>query len=547
MLSNTLRGHYNIIRPLAQGGFGQTFLAEDLDLPTNPTCVVKRLHPYPCEDWQLDIAKRLFEKEAEILYKLGVHDRIPRLFAHFQEGNDFYLVQEFIEGNSLDQEINEQTRHSPSQVRQILEDVLEILVFVHDHQVIHRDIKPSNLIRRKHDQRIVLIDFGAVKELTSLALDPQGNTYTSITIGTPGYMPNEQLGGKPRFSSDIYALGMVCIQAFTATAPDDLPEDPYTHEIAWHELLESDQRHPGLLQILDKMVRLDFRQRFQFASDVIQALRHANDHVTLQPTVIPTPTTRDRVTVPLRPTTQLPVDNPKYRRFWLSMTLVSSVIALPIAFLFATYSFNRNNQTNQAIPPINPKIDTPAPEPQKNLTAPAPQTTNTPTNRPSLTKPSPTKSSPPVPITARPAPTVRVPIAPPTPRPVPQTPLQQAETLLFTNQPDRALAVLDRGIQENPQNIEYWRKKIDILDRLSRREQKNVVCEQAQVRFGLEKLAVQCGVPTASPAPITSPPQVTNPPEITSPPQVASPAQIDRETRPEPPLRPRPPRPPRPR
>ena len=271
MLNTILRGHYKIISHLGGGGFGQTYLAEDIDLPTHPTCVVKQLKPVSNEPFVLETAKRLFDKEAEMLYSLGSHDRIPRLLAHFQEGEEFYLVQEFADGNDLTQEIGNGKRSPESVAIAIIKEVLEILVYVHDRNVVHRDIKPANLIRRNRDRKIVLIDFGAVKEIGSLAVDPQGNTNLTIAIGSPGYMPIEQLNGKPRFSSDIYAVGMMAIQAITGAEPRLFDEHPETAELVWRDRIQGNYS-PQFLDILDKMVRYDFRQRYQTSSEVLDAI-----------------------------------------------------------------------------------------------------------------------------------------------------------------------------------------------------------------------------------------------------------------------------------
>jgi serine/threonine protein kinase len=271
VLDTILRGHYKIISHLGGGGFGQTYLAEDIDLPKHPTCVVKQLKPISKEPFVLETAKRLFDQEAEMLYSLGSHDRIPRLLAHFQEGEEFYLVQEFADGTDLTQEIGNGKRSPEAVAIALLKEVLEILVYVHDRNVVHRDIKPANLIRRKSDHKIVLIDFGAVKEIGSLAVDPQGNTNLTIAIGSPGYMPIEQLNGKPRFSSDIYAVGMMAIQAITGAEPRLFNEHPETAELIWRDRIQGNYS-PQFLDILDKMVRYDFRQRYQTASEVLEAI-----------------------------------------------------------------------------------------------------------------------------------------------------------------------------------------------------------------------------------------------------------------------------------
>ncbi|HEY9625149.1 MAG TPA: tetratricopeptide repeat protein [Crinalium sp.] len=268
MLGKTVGGRYQIIRYLGGGGFGQTYLAEDWHLPGRPQCVVKQLKPKVTDAKSLQTARRLFNREAEVLYTLGNHDQIPRLFAHFEESREFYLVQEFIEGDVLSRELKRGKILSEDQVVLILHDILTTLEFVHQQQVIHRDIKPSNLIRRKSDQKIVMIDFGAVKQIGMPSDDPEQTSIT-IAIGSMGYMPNEQLAGKPRVSSDVYAVGMVGIRALAGMYPAQLSEDPKTGEVRWR-----DKAHvsPELADILDTMVRYDFRHRYQSAADALKAI-----------------------------------------------------------------------------------------------------------------------------------------------------------------------------------------------------------------------------------------------------------------------------------
>ena len=270
MQGKILGGRYQIISHLGRGGFGTTFVAEDRHLPGNPQCVVKQLKPKKnSEDpLALQAARRLFDREAEVLYQLGNHDRIPRLFAHFEEDGDFYLVQELIDGNELRKELQLGQQLSEAQVIVLCIEILEILEFVHQQDVIHRDIKPSNLIRRRQDGKIVLIDFGAVKQIGTQVIASQDQTSLTIAIGSPGYMPNEQLAGKPRFCSDIYAVGILGIQALTGLNPRQFPEDLKTSEIIWRDQVRVS---PDLADILDKMVRYDFRERYQSATEVLEA------------------------------------------------------------------------------------------------------------------------------------------------------------------------------------------------------------------------------------------------------------------------------------
>jgi serine/threonine protein kinase/Tfp pilus assembly protein PilF len=264
-----LGGRYQILRQLGAGGFGQTFLARDLHLPDHPTCVIKQLKPQVSSAAQLQVARRLFDTEAKTLYKLGDHDQIPRLLAHFEENQDFYLAQELVEGHPLSEELRPMQPWTAEQVVSLLQDLLGVLTFVHGHHVIHRDIKPSNLIRRQRDGRVVLIDFGAVKQASTQLKSSNTGTHT-ISIGTQGYMPSEQLSGNPRFSSDLYAVGMIAIQALTGRHPMQFTVDPQTCEVVWRDRVAD--LPPELGDFLDQMVRYDFRTRYPAAADALEAL-----------------------------------------------------------------------------------------------------------------------------------------------------------------------------------------------------------------------------------------------------------------------------------
>lgn len=299
-----LSGRYRVIRQLGAGGFGTTFLAEDTQLPGHPWCVVKQLKPKNSDPELLQTARRLFNTEAEVLYKLGNHEQIPRLFAHFEENQEFYLVQEFIEGKSLSQILRSGTTLPEKPVIQLLENILTILEFVHSHQVIHRDLKPANIIQRQSDYKIVLIDFGAVKQISSQVVEPQEPMTLTIAIGSAGYMPNEQLAGKPRFSSDIYAVGMIGIQALTGLHPKDLQQDHETSEFLWRNHLNIS---PGLAYVIDKMVRYDFRDRYQSVTAALGDLKnlaHYNSGIITSTSNRITPIAKSKI--PLPKTTDVP-------------------------------------------------------------------------------------------------------------------------------------------------------------------------------------------------------------------------------------------------
>ncbi|MBW4447387.1 MAG: serine/threonine protein kinase [Spirirestis rafaelensis WJT71-NPBG6] len=276
MKGEKLGGRYQIISNLQRGGFGATFIAVDTQRPGNPKCVVKQLKPLATDPETLREAKRFFDQEAEILERLGKHDQIPQLLAHFEENKEFYLVQEYIEGHDLSEELPLISKQlSEAEVTKLLMEILEVLKFVHQHNVIHRDIKPSNIRRRQSDRKIVLIDFGAVKEVRSLEVNHQGQINFTVAIGTPGYMPSEQAYRNPQFSSDVYAVGIIGIQALTGIYPDSqissrFSIDPDTGEIIWRNQTKVS---PQLAEILDTMVRYDFRQRYPTAKLALQALQ----------------------------------------------------------------------------------------------------------------------------------------------------------------------------------------------------------------------------------------------------------------------------------
>ncbi len=274
-----LRDRYRIIKILGAGGFGETYLAEDTLRPGYPTCVVKQLKIISDNPKAHQLARRLFESEATVLGKLGEHSQIPRLLAYFEVQQAFYLVQEMVEGDLLRELISRARPLSPKAVVDLLKDLLPVISFVHANGVIHRDIKPSNIIRRQSDGRYVLIDFGAVKTISTqmtAAIDGSSDTPVTSTvgIGTQGYMPSEQSAGMPTVRSDLYALGVSAIEALTGKPPHALKRSD-SGEIIWSHTLQ--QISPTLTQIIDKMVRYDFNQRYHCAQDVLDDLAQLND------------------------------------------------------------------------------------------------------------------------------------------------------------------------------------------------------------------------------------------------------------------------------
>jgi serine/threonine protein kinase len=262
MLGRKLAGRYKIIKQLGGGGFSQTFLAIDTQRDKR-RCIVKKLQTESDDAFTVRTAKRLFSTEVKTLKRLGEYDLIPELFDDFAEDQDFFLVEQYVEGRNLKQELQWGRRWSEAKVVAFLQDILTTLAFVHRQSVIHRDLKPANLIRRRLDQKIVLIDFGSVKS--------QRQPSQTVVIGTSGYMPGEQSMGRPNYSSDIYAAGMIAIQALTGRDPTrgKLQPNPKTGELSWRRYTNV---NPALADILDKMVRYDFRQRYASAIDALEAI-----------------------------------------------------------------------------------------------------------------------------------------------------------------------------------------------------------------------------------------------------------------------------------
>jgi len=270
-----LQGRFRAVRPLGKGGFGATFLATEViqKISGPPSCVIKQLRPTSQSPSVIKMAKELFEREAQTLARVGVHPQIPRLLAYFEEGGNFYLVQEYIEGETLKQEFERRGVFNESEVRKILQEILPTLSFMHQHGVIHRDIKPANVIRRRIDGQLVLIDFGAVTSQKPQYAEQQeedpGALLTNFAIGTPGFAPPEQMQMRPVFSSDIYATAMTCLYLMTGRSPKDFPYDPYTGEINWKSIVQMSE---PMRQIFEKMLKQVPAQRYRSAEEALKAL-----------------------------------------------------------------------------------------------------------------------------------------------------------------------------------------------------------------------------------------------------------------------------------
>ncbi|MCT7950862.1 serine/threonine protein kinase [Ancylothrix sp. C2] len=266
-----LRERYRAIQPIGEGGFGITYLAVDEDR-LSTRCVIKQFVPKiegtdSRAQASLQKAIQLFNQEALRLCELGEHRQIPTLLAFFEQNRRLYLVQEYIDGNTLWDELHEGAFNEP-QIRQVLMSMLQVLKFIHEHRVIHRDITPTNILRRARDGQLMLIDFGVAKLLSRSEMERTGTR-----IGTQGYAPLEQMrSGKAYPASDIYSLGVTCLHLLTRVKPDNL-FDPLKGWV-WRDVLAKQGRSvtERLGQVLDKMVQEMVRDRYQTAAEVLADL-----------------------------------------------------------------------------------------------------------------------------------------------------------------------------------------------------------------------------------------------------------------------------------
>ena len=272
-----LSNRYRVLKLLGDGGFGKTYLVEDAHMPSGRQCVLKQLKPIEDDPEAGRVVQERFQREAATLEKLGeTHDQIPRLYAYFSQDEQFYLVTEWIEGHTLTQKIQSQGTLLEADVKKMLVDLLGVIAYVHRQGIVHRDIKPDNVILRKQDGKPVLIDFGAVKETmnTQLSLHSQEagqfEQAHTIVIGTPGYMPAEQMSGHPTYASDLYSLGMTAIYLLTGRIPQELGLNDDTGEWLWRQHVPGISA--GFANFLDCAIHRDPRTRFPSADSMLSIL-----------------------------------------------------------------------------------------------------------------------------------------------------------------------------------------------------------------------------------------------------------------------------------
>lgn len=274
------RDRYEVVRTLGRGGFGVTHLARDRMLPGSPFCVIKQLFPKVSHPVALERAKQRFRREARILGRLGSHSQLPMLLDYFTFKGEFFLVQEYIRGSTLSREVRKNGTYKETQIYQFLHSILPVVEYIHSNRVIHRDIKPPNIIRCRDDNRLVLIDFGAVREcLQDDDFGDQQPGPTTHFVGTMGFAPPEQLALRPTYSSDIYALGITCLYLLTGKSPAEFKVDTGTQQLHWQD---SVQVHPSLKRILEKMLTVNVSERYRRIDDLRRALELTAHHSSLE-------------------------------------------------------------------------------------------------------------------------------------------------------------------------------------------------------------------------------------------------------------------------
>jgi WD40 repeat protein/tRNA A-37 threonylcarbamoyl transferase component Bud32 len=266
-----------MIQLLGQGGFGRTYLAEDKD-KLNEKCVVKQFVPMIQGTAGLQKALELFEREAKQLQQLGHHPQIPALWAYFSENNQLYLIQQYIEGETLDKILQKQGVWTEPQVKELLISLLPVLKFIHQQKVIHRDLKPDNIMRRRNGE-YVLIDFGVAKDLSGTVVYTQIGT----RVGSHGYASREQMqGGEAYAASDLYSLGVTCFYLLTKISPLELwLDDGYSWTTNWQKYLKQ-PLSPQLKKVLDQLLKKDIEDRYSSADQVLQNLQSPLPQVSWQ-------------------------------------------------------------------------------------------------------------------------------------------------------------------------------------------------------------------------------------------------------------------------
>lgn len=409
MMTTLLNNRYQIIQVLGAGGFGQTFLAEDTHMPSRRRCVIKQLKPVTTDPQLYQIIQQRFGREAATLETLGEgSDQIPKLYAYFSEQGQFYLVQEWIQGQTISDKVAAEGPLNETAVREILIGLLAVLHYVHSKGIIYRDIKPDNIILRQLNNQPVLIDFGAVKETMVTAINAKGNH--TIAIGTPGFMAPEQAAGRPTYASDIYGLGMTAIYLLTGKLSQEL-EVSQNEQVLWQQ--HAPKVSSSLAAAIDKAIQYSPRDRYTTArkmlDDLLCSVSVSPPQKTTQATLILSPPhsqASSKSALESPSSTVALHQSPSRQRNGQRNLILGGLLAGGL--LSAAVVFNlMNNQSPRSseqpvatsTPVATPELSEPAPTPSVAATVDSPAPTNESTPTPAAlpqpaTEPTPTPSGP---------------------------------------------------------------------------------------------------------------------------------------------------------
>ena len=371
MKPTVLNNRYRIIQALSSGGFGETFLAQDTQMPSSRYCVIKQLKLVTNNPQIYQQVLQRFQREAAILEELGeTHSQIPQLYAYFSDtAGQFYLVQEWIEGKTLAETVETTGPMIDNSVQKILISLLSVINYIHSRNIIHRDIKPENIILRQQDNLPVLIDFGAVKDSIGTVINSENTASRSIMIGTPGYMAFEQAAGRPVYASDLYSLGLTAIFLLTGKVPQDLEMDLQTGKIIWQQY--TNNLHPKLAGILDRAIQPNISDRFATSTEMLAALQsESNRHFTtkIAPSTAPLAVINktNRITALDRPAHQLSID---FKQWQKAVIIGSAVGGCFLIGRILTNTLNQSAQTRSVTPtfPAPPPTYLSLPNPTKSV------------------------------------------------------------------------------------------------------------------------------------------------------------------------------------
>ncbi|MFQ4142034.1 protein kinase domain-containing protein [Chlorogloeopsis sp. ULAP02] len=436
-MTKLLNNRYQVIQILGIGGFSETFLAEDTHLPSRRRCVIKQLKPITNDPKIYPKIQRRFEREATTLEYLGEgSDQIPKLYAYFSENGQFYLVQEWIKGQTLSSIIKSQGSLAETAVREILLSLLPVLNYIHSKGIIHRDIKPDNIILCSSNIKPVLIDFGAVKETIRSVENSPGYTTQSLVMGTPGYMPSEQVVGRPVYATDIYSLGLTAIYLLTGKHPRELKTNPQTGEILWQHYALGVS--PPLAMILNRAIKPQASDRYTTASKMLDALQSYSPTPTTtatQPIVTSIPAfsaaSQETQLLPSHHKTPVTLTYSIPRKWQKPTWIVGSLVAAGLIGGLAIVNITRKPESaNSPILPTPLSTDT---SPLPKFPASNPEEANPPVNSQSPPKQQQSNPAPSVPTPSEPEDTAKFPVAPAPPatvsKPQNNVPRNQSSTI----------------------------------------------------------------------------------------------------------------------